>query len=394
MRSISIIAAAITVLLFAGCENLADSGLQNNSLPELQDFADLGNSISGIPLPDSLNSVGKAAVPQLTDFIVTTGDKVVAKASTLSNGDTLTLNIQGNTVTGTISNIEDAANTAAATTRFISPITLQAAAASSIRYTITLSFSGNIGGISTVTIYDDSTWKIDGSLTFRVKDEQGADADVNVNFDQTILNGKGEISSGEVTVDDSTIDNSYGTAMTQFTRFMAVLNARMQEDEETKYDYLQSKSVKLRISTNKGYSKTHQFTNSEYSIDPILNEAIQSLGSSGTGSMDIVSTEFSYIIHESEKYKLAYRYGYQDDITATVSNGEIDQETVVTESIYSLGDTGTVYNVGTIGDITVVLNITGKYANDIRYWNGSITVNGVQIAIDNMVLTKELEDFL
>lgn len=364
MKSTIVITGVIAALFLIGCPNPV-----------------------GITLPNSLDSADKAAVPQTASFIAETGDKIVARAETLNKDDTVSLSIEGNTVIGTVTSITPGTSTAA-DGRFISPVPLQAAS-STVRYTVDLSFTGSITGTCTVVIYDDGTWKIDGNLNFKVKDDQGTDQTATVDFDQTTISGEGEITSGEVKVNDTAIDNGYGNAMTQLARFAAVLDTRLKEDDKSISDYTQLESIKVRVFTNAGYSATHSFTDSDaYYEANVESEAIESLGPSGAGILGGTEIYNYSTIHENSKYKLAYQAVTQTEQTYKMVNGKIDK-TETYEYTYTLGGSGTVYDVDTVGNITVAVNLTGRYdENYTRYWNGSITVNGVQIAIDNMTLTS------
>lgn len=369
MRNTIILTAAIAALFLIGCSN-----------PASQE----------ITLPDTLDSIGKAAIPQTAAFISETGSEVVAKAETLEQGNKVSLSIEGTSATGTVTSITEGASVTAGGGS-IAPAFL-AAATSTVRYTVRLSFFGKVEGDCTVTIYEDNTWSIDGTLTFSVqKDGQGADQTAAVAFDQTTISGGGEITSGTVKVNDTAIDSGYGTAMTQLARVTAALTARLKEDGKSITDYLQLGYIDLRMSTKTGYSLAEQYDNlSDYNAgyNAGVSKANQSLGSSG-GDISVSYADYYNVLYEVTAYKVNYQYGSKEERTLKVVNGEIDSAKSDITSTYILDGSGTVYDVDTVGNITVAVDLTGEYdENDTRYWNGSITVNGVKISISTMALAN------
>lgn len=368
MKSTIVLTGAIAALVLIGCTNPASSG---------------------ITLPDTLDSASKAAIPQTAAFISETGSKIVAEAATLEKDDTITLSIEGQSVTGKVTSTTAGASATANGSSIASAFL--AATTSTVRYTVELSFSGKVEGDCTVTVYDDDTWKIDGNLSFKVKDDQGTEQTATVDFDQTTISGEGEITSGAVKVNDTAIDNGYGTAMTQFAKFAATLTARLKEDGKSITDYLQLDHVDVRMSTKTGYSLAEQYDNlSDYvaASEDEVSKAIQSLGSSD-GDISFSEIQYDNVVHEGNKYNLDYQYDHKREGTLTVVNGEIDDTKSDITSTSTLGGSGTVYDVDTIGDITVAVDLTGEYdENNTRYWNGSITVNGVKISISTMALAN------
>ena len=368
MKSTIVLTGAIAALVLIGCTNPASSG---------------------ITLPDTLDSASKAAIPQTAAFISETGSKIVAEAATLEKDDTVSLSIEGTSATGTVTSITAGAS-ATANGSSIAPAFL-AATTSTVRYTVGLSFSDGVTGDCTVTVYEDNTWSIDGALTFNVQDDQGTDQTATVDFDQTTISGEGEITSGTVKVNDTAIDNGYGTAMTQFAKFAAALTARLAEDGKSIADYLQLDHIDLRLSTKTGYSFAEQYDNSDdynAALTDERNKATQSLGSSG-GDISASHIDYYNVVHEGNKYNLDYQYDSKEEGTLKVINGEIDYEKSDGTYTYIIGGSGTVYDVDTIGDITVAVDLTGEYdENNTRYWNGSITVNGVKISISTMALAN------
>ena len=369
MRNTIILTAAIATLFLIGCSN-----------PASQE----------ITLPDTLDSIGKAAIPQTAAFISETGSKVVAKAETLEQGNKVSLSIEGTSATGTVTSFTEGANVTAGGGS-IAPAFL-AAATSTVRYTVGLSFFGKVEGDCTVTIYEDNTWSIDGTLTFSVQEDgQGTDQTAAVAFDQTTISGGGEITSGTVKVNDTAIDNGYGTAMTQLARVTAALTARLKEDGKSITDYLQLGYIDLRMSTKTGYSLAEQYDNlSDYNAgyNAGVSKANQSLGSSG-GDISVSYADYYNVLYEGKTYKVNYQYDGKEERTLKVVNGKIDDTKSDITSTYILVGSGTVYDVDTVGNITVAVDLTGEYdENDTRYWNGSITVNGVKISISTMELAN------